>query len=40
MTHDLAPSAVVGVDKELVSAPRLDNQGTCYARDTSTFGRG
>lgn len=26
MTHDLAPSAVVGVDKELVSAPRLDNQ--------------
>ncbi|PBJ01667.1 putative M18 family aminopeptidase 2 [Rhodococcus erythropolis] len=31
MTHDLAPSAVVGVDKELVSAPRLDNQGTCYA---------
>ena len=31
MTHDLAPSAVVGVESELVSAPRLDNQGTCYA---------
>ncbi|GAA4489675.1 M18 family aminopeptidase [Rhodococcus olei] len=31
MTHDLAPSAVVGLNRELVSAPRLDNQGTCYA---------
>ncbi|WP_176224973.1 M18 family aminopeptidase [Rhodococcus sp. 1168] len=31
MTHDLAPSAVVGVENELVSAPRLDNQATCYA---------
>ncbi|MFF0814805.1 M18 family aminopeptidase [Rhodococcus sp. NPDC003318] len=31
MTHDLAPSAVVGLRDELVSAPRLDNQGTCYA---------
>lgn len=31
MTHDLAPSAVVGPGGELVSAPRLDNQGTCYA---------
>ncbi|WP_305093941.1 M18 family aminopeptidase [Prescottella sp. R16] len=31
MTHDLAPSAVVGEDASLVSAPRLDNQGTCYA---------
>ncbi|AQA25966.1 aminopeptidase I zinc metalloprotease family protein [Rhodococcus sp. MTM3W5.2] len=31
MTHDLAPSAVVGPHDELVSAPRLDNQGTCYA---------
>ena len=31
MTHDLAPSAVEGVESELVSAPRLDNQGTCYA---------
>lgn len=31
MTHDLCPSALVGADGELVSAPRLDNQGTCYA---------
>ncbi|MCI4674531.1 M18 family aminopeptidase [Candidatus Mycolicibacterium alkanivorans] len=31
MTHDLTPSALVGVDGEFVSAPRLDNQGTCYA---------
>lgn len=31
MTHDLTPSRLVGVDDELVSAPRLDNQGTCYA---------
>jgi aspartyl aminopeptidase len=31
MTHDLAPSTVIGVDRDMVSAPRLDNQGTCYA---------
>lgn len=31
MTHDLAPSRRVGADGALVSAPRLDNQGTCYA---------
>jgi aspartyl aminopeptidase len=31
MTHDLAPSRPVGGDGELLSAPRLDNQGTCYA---------
>ncbi|ETT24739.1 aspartyl aminopeptidase [Rhodococcus aetherivorans] len=31
MTHDLAPSTLVGADADLVSAPRLDNQGTCYA---------
>ncbi|GAA2055478.1 M18 family aminopeptidase [Williamsia deligens] len=31
MTHDLAPSAVVGATGDLLSAPRLDNQGTCYA---------
>jgi aspartyl aminopeptidase len=31
MTHDLAPSVVWGTDAEFVSAPRLDNQGTCYA---------
>ncbi|HEV7421981.1 MAG TPA: M18 family aminopeptidase [Mycobacterium sp.] len=31
MTHDLTPSTVIGANRDLVSAPRLDNQGTCYA---------
>lgn len=31
MTHDLTPSTLSGVDGHLVSAPRLDNQCTCYA---------
>jgi aspartyl aminopeptidase len=31
MTHDLTASTLVGADRELVSAPRLDNQGTCYS---------
>lgn len=31
MTHDLTPSAITGADSEFVSAPRLDNQATCYA---------
>ncbi|WP_067471857.1 M18 family aminopeptidase [Nocardia amamiensis] len=31
MTHDLTPSRLVGRDQDLVSAPRLDNQGTCFA---------
>lgn len=31
MTHDLTPSSVIGVDADLVSAPRLDNQVSCYA---------
>jgi aspartyl aminopeptidase len=31
MTHDLSPSAVVGADSSLLSAPRLDNQASCYA---------
>ncbi|OMC32658.1 M18 family aminopeptidase [Mycobacterium sp. GA-1841] len=31
MTHDLAPSAITGAGGEFVSAPRLDNQATCYA---------
>lgn len=31
MTHDLAPSGVTGVGQEFVSAPRLDNQASCYA---------
>lgn len=31
MTHDLTPSRLVGANGELLSAPRLDNQATCYA---------
>jgi aspartyl aminopeptidase len=31
MTHDLTPSTLAGANQELVSAPRLDNQATCYA---------
>jgi aspartyl aminopeptidase len=31
MTHDLTPSTLAGADGDLVSAPRLDNQCTCYA---------
>ncbi|MGE2737091.1 M18 family aminopeptidase [Mycolicibacterium vaccae] len=31
MTHDINPPRLAGVDDELVSAPRLDNQATCYA---------
>jgi aspartyl aminopeptidase len=31
MTHDLTPSTLVGQDGALVSAPRLDNQCSCYA---------
>lgn len=31
MTHVLEPSRLIGADADLVSAPRLDNQGTCYA---------
>ena len=31
MTHDLTPSRLIGVNRDLVSAPRLDNQATCYA---------
>lgn len=31
MTHDTQPSRLVGARGELVAAPRLDNQGTCFA---------
>jgi aspartyl aminopeptidase len=31
MTHDLTASTLAGVDSKLLSAPRLDNQATCYA---------
>ncbi|MEJ9080603.1 M18 family aminopeptidase [Gordonia malaquae] len=31
MTHDVTPSRIIGSAGDLLSAPRLDNQGTCYA---------
>lgn len=31
MTHDVAPSRLIGDGQALLSAPRLDNQGTCYS---------
>lgn len=31
MTHDVVPGSLTGADGTLVSAPRLDNQGTCFA---------
>jgi len=30
MCHDLAPSSIFGADRELVSAPRLDNLCSCF----------
>ncbi|MCH8614239.1 M18 family aminopeptidase [Arsenicicoccus dermatophilus] len=30
MTHDLTPSTILGVDRSLIAAPRLDNLGTTY----------
>lgn len=31
MVHDVEPSRIVGAEQDLLSAPRLDNQTTCYA---------
>jgi aspartyl aminopeptidase len=31
MTHDLTPSTLSGLGEKFVSAPRLDNQASCYA---------
>lgn len=31
MVHDTQPSARAGANRELVAAPRLDNQATCFA---------
>jgi aspartyl aminopeptidase len=31
MTHDVQPSRLIGADRDLLSAPRLDNQASCYA---------
>ena len=39
MTHDLTPSRVVGADASLLSAPRLDNQASCYAGSGGVAGR-
>ncbi len=30
MCHDTAPAGYLGVDEELISAPRLDDQASCY----------
>ena len=38
MCHDTAPSALVGVDEDLISAPRLDNQLSCHAALTALAG--
>ena len=38
MTHDLTPSRRVGHAGDLLSAPRLDNQGTCYAGTQALLG--
>jgi len=38
MTHDLSGSRRVGLRRELLSAPRLDNQGTCYAATQALLG--
>jgi len=31
MAHDLTPGAVLGVDRSMISAPRIDNLASCYA---------
>lgn len=38
MTHDLTPSRLVGADASLLSAPRLDNQASCYAGTEALLG--
>lgn len=38
MLHDVAPSALIGVDEEFISAPRLDNQLSCHAALTALAG--
>ncbi|MGP4054970.1 M18 family aminopeptidase [Mycobacterium sp. 4D054] len=40
MTHDLTPSRLTGAAADLVSAPRLDNQATCYAGLEAFLGAG
>ena len=31
MTHDLSPPTLAGIDEEFISAPRIDNQASCFA---------
>ncbi|TCJ00156.1 M18 family aminopeptidase [Aeromicrobium sp. IC_218] len=38
MAHDVTPSRLVGARQDLVSAPRLDNQGTCFAGTRALLG--
>ena len=38
MVHDTQPSALIGVDGEFISAPRLDNQLSCHAALTALSG--
>lgn len=38
MTHDLVPSTVFGRDEDMLAAPRLDNQGTCFAGSQALLG--
>lgn len=40
MTHDLTLSRLVGADHSLLSAPRLDNQATCYSGLEAFLGAG
>ena len=35
MVHPVEPSRLVGLDEELVSAPRIDNQLSCWAATTA-----
>ena len=38
MLHDTAPSQLIGVDEEFISAPRLDNQLSCHSALTAISG--
>lgn len=38
MVHPVEPSRLVGLDEELVSAPRIDNQLSCWAATTALAG--
>lgn len=38
MLHDTQPSALIGVDRDFISAARLDNQLSCHAALTALIG--